>query len=78
MERKLTPIIRLYNKSKQMLSIQVKPPHGDFFLHEQQVRINPGVTVKLPKSHLLMDQLRNLQSRRLLKIVLDSEATDHE
>lgn len=67
-------VIRLMNISKQMIPLQVRPPQGDFYLHEQQVRINPGATVMLPKNHLRSDQLQNLQSRRMIRVIYDSEA----
>lgn len=68
-------VVRLYNSSKQMIPIQVKAPGADFF-SQQQVRIEPGKSVLLAKSHLLMEQIENLQKRRMLKILHDSEVAD--
>lgn len=67
--------IRLYNRGKQMLPIQVCPPKGDFYLHEQQVRLAPGKSVLLPKDHLRMEQVTNLAARGLLKVTYDSESS---
>lgn len=61
-------MIRIYNSGKQVIPLQVKPPKGDFFLHEQQVRIMPGKSVLLPKDHVLMDQVKNLSARGMLKV----------
>jgi len=66
-------VIRIYNPTKQMIPIQVKPPGGDFFLHEQTIYLGAGKTVKLPKSYVNQSQLRNLQSSRSLKVIYDSE-----
>ena len=68
--------IRISNISNQTISLQVRPPDGDFFLHEQQVHIMSGKEVTLPKDHTLMDQIMNLQARRMLKITHDSEAPE--
>ena len=65
--------VRIYNKSKQTIPIQVRPPKGDFFLHEQVVYVRPEQTVALPKSYLNADQINNLQKRRELQILFDSE-----
>lgn len=69
-------IIRVYNSSNQMIPIQVRAPGSDFFSNEQQVRIEPGKEVLLPKSHLIEDQIKNLQQRRMIKVYYDNEATD--
>jgi hypothetical protein len=67
---------RLLNNSKQLVRIQVKPPLGDFYLHEQQVGLRPGQTVVLPKDHLRPEQIHNLQARGVLKVVYDSETVE--
>ena len=67
-------VVRLYNCGKQMIPVQVKPPKGDFYLHEQTVYLRPGKTVKLPKSYLNQAQIRNLQANRQIKVLFDSEA----
>ena len=66
--------IRVYNKSKQTISLQARPPGGDFFLHEQQIRIPPRKTVHLNKSYLISEQVRNLQKRGVLQVIFDSDA----
>lgn len=70
---KRVEVIRVYNRSKQSIPLQVRPPHGDFYLHEQQVYIVPGKSVMLPKDHVLMAQIANLQGRGMLKVTFDSE-----
>lgn len=75
MAKKNTEVIRLFNCSRQLLKLQVRPPGGDFYLHEQQVSLRPGQTVLLPKDHLIQDQVSNLQSRGMLKVIFDSEMT---
>ena len=66
-------VIRVYNRSKQTIPLQVKPPRGDFFLHEQAVHLGPGKTVKLPKSYVNSSQIENLQRRREIQVIYDSE-----
>lgn len=73
MAKKKSAIVRLYNRSKQMIPIQVRTPGGDFFTSEQQIRVNPGKDVALPKSHLRMEQIENLQKRRMIQVVYDGE-----
>lgn len=70
-------IIRIMNTGKQLLQLQVRPPNGDFYQDEQQIRMLPGHIVELPKSHLLEDQIQNLQRRGELKVVFDSEYVEH-
>lgn len=72
--RRQSYILRIYNKGKQTVPIQVKPPKGDFYLHEQQVYLRPGKNVTLPKDHLRMEQIQNLAARGVLQILHDSEA----
>ena len=67
-------VVRLYNRSKQTIPLQVKPPGGDFFLHEQAVQRRPGKTVKLPKNYINVAQVENLQRRRQIQVIYDSEA----
>ena len=66
-------IIRVYNCSKQMISLQVKAPNGDFYTGEQQIRLNPGKDVTLPKSHVRTEQIENLQKKRMIKVIYDKE-----
>jgi hypothetical protein len=72
-QRQQTDIIRIYNRGVQTVSLQVKPPNGDFYLHEQQVHVAPGKSVMLPKDHVRMDQVVNLAARGMLKVTYDSE-----
>lgn len=67
-------VIRIYNSSKQLISLQVRSPNGDFYTSEQQVRIIPNQSVVLPKSHVRQDQIDNLQKRGMIRVVYDSEA----
>jgi len=60
--------VTLCNSSKQLLRIQVKPRGGDFYMEEQQIALNPGGTVTLPKEYLLAAQVENLQARGMLKV----------
>ena len=66
-------VVQLYNCGKQMIPIAVRPPGGDFFLHEQTIYLEPGKTVRLPKSFLNESQITNLTAKRMLKILHDSE-----
>lgn len=70
-------VVQIYNCSKQMVPISVRPPAGDFFLHEQTIYLNPGKTVRLPKSFLNESQISNLTSKRIIKILHDSEKSDN-
>lgn len=73
MSNKQSDVVRLYNRSKQTIPLQVKPPKGDFFLHEQAVQLRPGKSVKLPKSYINTAQVENLQRRRIIQVLFDSE-----
>ncbi len=68
--------IEVYNCSNQMIPLQLRTPNSDFYANEQQVRINPGARIKLPKSHVREEQISNLQSRRMLKVLLDTEVIE--
>jgi len=72
---KKTATCRILNTSQQTISLQVKRPGGDFYVHEQQVRLNPGQHVLLPKNHLNENQIRNLRSKRIIRLTFDSDAT---
>lgn len=74
MAKKKSAVVRIYNNSKQMIPLQLRPPASDFYQSEQQVRLEPGKDVLLPKSHLREEQIKNLCARRMLKITYDSEA----
>jgi hypothetical protein len=58
-----------------MIPIQLRAPGGDFYTSEQQVRLNPKMDVQLPKSHLRMDQIENLQKKGLIRVTYDSETS---
>lgn len=64
--------VRILNISKQMIPLQVRPPGGDFFIHEQQVRLAVGGSAILPKSYLMDNQIRNLTAKRMIQVVYDS------
>ena len=72
MKSKDNATVQLYNCSKQMIPVSVRPPGGDFFLHEQTIYLRPGKNVRLPKSFLNESQIRNLTSKRMLRILYDS------
>ena len=71
---KKSHVVRIYNNSKQLIQLQVRPPGGDFFTNESQIRIPAGGDVLLPKSHLRQDQVDNLVKKGFIKILHDSEA----
>ena len=71
-------VIRVYNNSSQLIQLQMKPPGGDFYTNESQVRILPGKNVLLPKSHCRQDQLENLTKKGFLKILYDSENVEQK
>lgn len=80
MKKKTTrgAMLRIYNCSKQLIPLQVRPPGGDFYTSEQQVRLAPGGDVLLPKTHLRQEQIENLQKRRMIRILYDSESEAEE
>lgn len=76
MAKQKSHVVRVYNRSSQMIALQLRAPNSDFYTNEQQVRINPGQDVSLPKSHIREDQIKNLQAKRMIKILYDSEAQE--
>lgn len=78
MAKNKSHVVRIYNCSNQLIPLQVRAPGSDFYSNEQQVRIGPNQDVLLPKSHLREDQIKNLQSRRMIKVVYDSERNEEE
>ena len=66
-------VVRIYNCSKQLVPLQVKPPGADFYTSESQVRLIPGQDTLLPYSHLRWEQIENLQRRGMIRILYDSE-----
>ncbi len=75
MAKQKSHVVRIYNNSKQMIPIQLSAPGGDFYTSEQQVRLVPKADVQLPKSHLRMEQIENLQKKGLIRVVYDSETS---
>ena len=57
------------NRSRQMVPIQVKPPGGDFFYEEHQIRLNCGKSVTLPKRYLNWAQIENCRGRGDISII---------
>ena len=56
------------NVSKQSIPIQVRRPGGDFYRDEQQIRISPGETVRLPETVVMQHQLDNCRARHELHV----------
>jgi hypothetical protein len=73
---KKSHVVRIYNSSKQLIQLQMRPPGSDFFTNESQVRIFPNEDVLLPKSHLLWNQIENLKKKGFIKVLHDSEAVE--
>lgn len=73
-KRSRTETIRVTNCSKQMIPIQAKPPGGDFYRNEQQVRIRPGASIELPKSYLMEEQIVNLQKRGMIRVLSEDKS----
>ena len=65
--------VMIYNRGRQVIPLQVKPPGGDFFLHEQTIHLHPGKHVRLPKSYTNANQIRNLQAKRQIQLIGDTE-----
>jgi hypothetical protein len=76
MAKSKTRVVRLYNASKQLLALQIRPPGADFYTNESQVRLRPGQDALLPYRHLREDQVANLCSRGMLRIIYDSDVAD--
>ena len=64
--------VLITNRSRQMIPLQVKPPKGDFFYEEHQVRINPGKSVTLPKRYLNWAQIENCRARGDISTIEDN------
>lgn len=77
-KKQKSSMMRLYNCSRQMIPLQVRAPGSDFFSNEQQVRLDPGKDVMLPKSYLRIEQIENLQKRRMLQVNYDSDDASTE
>lgn len=59
--------VKIYNCSKQLVSIQAMPEGGDFYLHEQQIHLQSGKDVVLPANCVRMKQLDSLRSKGMIK-----------
>ena len=68
-----TATCRILNTSNQSIFLQVRRPGGDFYVHEQQVRLRPSQHVLLPRNHLNENQIGNLRKKSLIKMTFDSE-----
>ena len=66
-------VITVYNRGRQTVHLQVKPPGGDFFLHEQVIYLKPGKSVQIPKNCANSAQIRNLQAKRQIQVTNDTE-----
>jgi len=55
--------VMITNTCRQMIPLQVKPPKGDFYYEEHQIRLNPGQSVTLPTRYLNLSQIENCKSR---------------
>jgi len=61
--------VMISNCSRQMIPLQVRPPKGDFFYEEHQVRLNPGKSVTVLRRWLNMAQIENCRGRGDIAIV---------
>lgn len=61
--------VTICNRSRQTIPLQVKPPGGDFYMQERQVRIPAGKSVQLPADYLMDAQVENLQAKQELQII---------
>lgn len=73
--QKKEDFIIIHNCSTQLITLQIerkaKPGHPKlgFFHSQQNVQLYPKKTVKLPRTIIMMDQLKNLQAKGYLKIL---------
>ncbi len=62
--------IKITNKSRQIISINVKAPKGDFYMSTQDIRLgvagSKGSSVIIPKSHANISQIENLAARGII------------
>lgn len=61
--------VSVYNCSRQTIPVQVGTKDGDFYLTQQQIHLQPGKVVDLPRTHVLEEQLTNLQARGLVRVI---------
>lgn len=68
-QRENEGFVMIYNISKQLIPIQLRPPVGvDFFQGEQTINLYKGKSGRFPKSRLRDEQLRNLQKSGRIRI----------
>ena len=60
--------VTVTNISRQLISLQIKHPKGDFFRDERQARLMPGKSITVPRDHLLWPQVKNCQANRMLQV----------
>jgi 23S rRNA A2030 N6-methylase RlmJ len=68
-DKRSSETIRVYNKSPQLISLQVRPPNSDFYINEQQVHLHPKKSAILPKDYVIEEQLSNLQARGFVQVI---------
>ena len=64
-----TSDVVITNRCRQMIPIQVRPPKGDFFYEEHQIRIQPGKSVTMPKHFLNWAQIENCKARGDISVI---------
>ena len=68
-QRENEDYIMIYNTSKQLIPIQLKPPLGvDFFQGEQTINLYRGKSGRFPMSRLRGEQLQNLQKSGRIRV----------
>ena len=68
-EREAEEYVVIYNISKQLIPIQLKPPKGvDFFQGEQTINLHKGKSGKFPQSRLRTNQITNLRKSGRIRV----------
>jgi hypothetical protein len=57
------------NISAQTIGIQLSKPGGDFYIHEQTIRVKPGGSHRDKVSKFNRNQIDNLKKKRIIKVV---------
>lgn len=65
--------VTISNRSRQMIPLQAKPPKGDFFYEEHQIRLNPGATAQIPGRYLNWSQIENCKGRGDIVVVEEKQ-----
>jgi hypothetical protein len=60
-------IIRIFNTSNQLISIQLTVAGVDFFRGQQQIHLNPNNHIEVDTKYLIDGQVENLKMKGLLK-----------